>query len=199
VRNQARKLQCFAEGTSRIACLVVMAAVLPAGAVASNSARIQQSQTRDNTRLEESLKTEVRHQLVLLPYLTVFDNLEYSVDGTTVTLQGQVVRPTLKSDAENVVKRVEGVEKVVNNIEVLPASPDDDQIRRAEYRAIYGFGPLEKYAMSTMASIHIIVKEGRVTLEGVVDNQSDKDAANVRANGVANVFGVTNNLKVVKQ
>jgi len=199
VRNQARKLQCFAEGTSRIACLVVMAAVLPAGAVASNSARIQQSQTRDNTRLEESLKTEVRHQLVLLPYLTVFDNLEYSVDGTTVTLQGQVVRPTLKSDAENVVKRVEGVEKVVNNSEVLPASPDDDQIRRAEYRAIYGFGPLEKYAMSTMASIHIIVKEGRVTLEGVVDNQSDKDAANVRANGVANVFGVTNNLKVVKQ
>lgn len=199
MRNQARKLQCFAEGTSRIACLVVMAAVLPAGAVASNSARIQQSQTRDNTRLEESLKTEVRHQLVLLPYLTVFDNLEYSVDGTTVTLQGQVVRPTLKSDAENVVKRVEGVEKVVNNIEVLPASPDDDQIRRAEYRAIYGFGPLEKYAMSTMASIHIIVKEGRVTLEGVVDNQSDKDAANVRANGVANVFGVTNNLKVVKQ
>src|SRR5271156_2238859 len=170
---------------------IIRAAAIPAA--------VQQSPTRDNAHFEDWLKNEVHHQLALLPYYSIFDNLEYSIDGTTVTLQGQVVHGVIKGDAESAVKKIEGVEKVINNIEILPPSPDDDQIRRAEYRAIYGFGPLEKYAMSTMASIHIIVKEGRVTLEGVVDNQSDKDAANVRANGVANVFGVTNNLKVVKQ
>jgi hyperosmotically inducible periplasmic protein len=158
----------------------------------------QQSHTRTDAHFEDWLKNEVRHQLVLLPYYSIFDNLEYSIDGATVTLQGQVVHPTLKDDAGSAVKKIEGVEKVVNNIEILPPSPDDDQIRRAEYRAIYGFGPLEKYALSSVASIHIIVKGGHVTLEGVVDNQADKDAANVRANGVANVFSVTNNLKVVK-
>ena len=158
----------------------------------------QQSHARSDAHFEEWLKNEVRHQLVLLPYYSIFDNLEYSIDGATVTLQGQVVHATIKDDAESAVKKIEGVEKVVNNIEILPPSPDDDQIRRAEYRAIYGFGPLEKYALSSVSSIHIIVKGGHVTLEGVVDNQADKDAANVRANGVANVFSVTNNLKVVK-
>ena len=158
----------------------------------------QQSHSRDNAHFADWLKTEVHHQLALLPYYSIFDNLEYSIDGATVTLQGQVVHGTLKDDAENAVKKIEGVEKVVNNIEILPPSPDDDQIRRAEFRSIYGFGPLEKYATSSVASIHIIVKGGHVTLEGVVDSESDKDTANIRANSVANVFSVTNNLKVVK-
>ena len=158
----------------------------------------QQSHTRDSSHFAEWLKNEVHHQLALLPYYSIFDNLEYSIDGANVTLQGQVVHGTLKDDAANAVKKIEGVEKVTNNIEILPPSPDDDQIRRAEYRSIYGFGPLEKYAMSSVASIHIIVKGGHVTLEGVVDSDSDKDAANIRANSVPNVFSVINNLKVVK-
>ena len=91
---------------------------------------------------------EVRHELVMLPYYGVFDNLSYKVDSDgTVTLLGQVVRPTLKSDAENVVKQIEGVEKVVNNIEVLPTSMNDDRIRRATYRAIYGNSALSEYQL----------------------------------------------------
>ena len=176
----------------------VLSAGPRAGTRPAIRAAAQQSHARSDAHFEEWLKNEVRHQLVLLPYYSIFDNLEYSIDGATVTLQGQVVHAALKDDAESAVKKIEGVEKVVNNIEILPPSPDDDQIRRAEYRAIYGFGPLEKYALSSVASIHIIVKGGHVTLEGVVDNQTDKDAANVRANGVANVFSVTNNLKVLK-
>jgi hyperosmotically inducible protein len=141
---------------------------------------------------------EVRHQLIMLPYLDVFDNLTYSVNGYDVTLAGQVTNPTLKRDAENVVKHIEGVEKVVNQIEVLPLSTMDDGLRRQLYRAIYGFPALEKYAMPVIKPIRIIVKNGHVTLEGVVDNQSDKDLAGLRANGVSNVFSVTNNLVVVK-
>jgi hyperosmotically inducible protein len=139
---------------------------------------------------------EVRHELVMLPYYNIFDNLTYRVDGSTVTLFGQVTRPTLKSDAENVVKRIEGVDRVINNIEVLPLSPMDDRIRRAEYRAIYGFGPLQRYAMGAVPSIHIIVNNGHVTLEGVVANKGDFNMANIRANGVPGVFSVTNDLRV---
>ena len=114
----------------------------------------------------------------MLPYYGVFDNLAYRVDGSMVTLIGQVTRPTLKSDAENVVKKVEGVEKVVNNIEVLPLSPNDDRIRLAVYRAIYSQASLEQYSMRAVPPIHIIVKNGNVTLEGAVSNQGDKDLAN---------------------
>jgi hyperosmotically inducible protein len=141
---------------------------------------------------------EVRHELVMLPYLDVFDNLAYKVDGYNVTLMGQVTTPTLKSDAGNVVKRIEGVEKVDNQIEVLPLSPNDDRIRRALYGAIYGFPSLQKYAMGVQQPIRIIVKNGNATLEGVVDNQGDKDTANIRASAVPGVFSVTNNLQVVK-
>ena len=141
---------------------------------------------------------EVRHELLMLPYFSVFDNLSYKVDGYNVTLMGQVTRPTLKSDAENVVKRIEGVEHVDNQIEVLPLSPNDDRIRRAVYRAIYGYPALQKYAMGVQQPIRIIVKNGNVTLEGVVDNDADKNIANVRANGVSEVFSVKNNLQVVK-
>ena len=138
------------------------------------------------------------YELLMLPYLGVFDNLAYKVDGYNVTLIGQVTRPTLKSDAENVVNKIEGVEHVENQIEVLPPSPMDDRIRRQLYRAIYGFPALQKYALGVQQPIRIIVKSGKVTLEGVVDNEGDKNIANIRANGVSGVFSVTNNLQVVK-
>jgi len=146
---------------------------------------------------ENRIVREVRHQLVMLPYYGVFDDLAFKVDGATVTLMGAVVRPVLKSDAENVVKRIEGVTQVVNEIKVLPPSPMDDQIRRAVYRAIYGDPALStRYGFRAVPSIHIIVDNGRVTLEGVVANEADKNLANLRANGVANVFSVTNELQV---
>ena len=147
-------------------------------------------------RSRQNLIREVRHQLVLLPYYSVFDNLSFRLDGDTVILEGQVVRPTLKSDAEGVVKNIEGIGKVVNNIEVLPTSPMDDQIRRAVYRTIFSEPGLSRYSESAVPSIHIIVKNGNVTLEGVVDSQADKNLVNIRVNGVPNVFSVKNNLVV---
>lgn len=154
---------------------------------------------RDSTSQQgerQNLIKEVRHQLLLLPYYSVFDNLAYRVDGDTVTLAGQVVRPTLKSDAEAAVKSIPGVGAVVNNIEVLPVSPMDDEIRRAVYRAIYSEPSLSKYGYSAVAGIHIIVKNGNVTLVGTVDNEADRNLANIRANSVPNVFGVKNELTV---
>lgn len=148
---------------------------------------------------DNRIAQEVRHELVMLPYYGVFDDLAFRVEGSTVTLMGAVTRPTLKSDAGNVVKRVEGVTSVNNQIEVLPLSPMDDQIRMAEYRAIYGDPTLStRYGYRALPSIHIIVRNGQVTLEGVVANEADKNIVNIRANGVANVFGVTNNLQVEK-
>jgi hyperosmotically inducible protein len=151
------------------------------------------------TASPDRLTREVRHELVMLPYYGVFDNLSYRVDGDAVTLFGQVTRPTLKSDAENVVKRIEGVGRVVNNIEVLPLSPNDDRIRMAVYRAVYGQASLNRYALNAVPPIHIIVNNGKVTLEGVVANEGDKNIANVQANGVPGVFGVTNNLQVERK
>jgi hyperosmotically inducible periplasmic protein len=147
---------------------------------------------------EDRIVREVRHELVMLPYYGVFDNLAYSVNGSTVTLTGQVTQPVLKSDAENVVKRIEGVENVVNQIEVLPLSPNDDRIRRAVYRAIYSQPSLQMYSMRAVPPIHIIVKNGNVTLVGVVANQTDKNLAGIRANGVSGVFHVTNDLTTEK-
>ena len=141
---------------------------------------------------------EVRHELVMLPYYTVFDNLAYRVDGTRVSLFGQVVNPVLKSDAENVVKKIEGVSAVDNQIEVLPVSPNDDRLRRALFRAIYSRPDLERYALGAIPAIHIIVKNGNVTLVGVVANQMDKNVAGVAANGVPGVFNVNNSLAVEK-
>ena len=143
---------------------------------------------------------EVHHELVMLPFYGVFDNLAYKVDPDgTVTLFGQVVLPTLKSDAENVVKRIEGVEKVVNKIEILPVSPLDDRIRRATYQAIYGNEVLNQYQLRAVPPIHIIVKNGHITLEGVVARQMDKQIAGIQANQVPGVFSVTNNLQVEEQ
>lgn len=147
-------------------------------------------------RSRERLIRQVRHELVMLPYYGVFDNFSYKVDGSTVTLLGQVTRPTLKSSAENVVKDIEGVEKVDNQIEVLPLSPNDDRLRIATYRAIYGHTALNRYALQAVPPIHIIVNNGNVTLEGIVANEGDKNIANIQANGVSGVFAVKNNLRV---
>jgi hyperosmotically inducible protein len=151
-----------------------------------------------SAQYEAWLTNQVRHELVMLPWLSVFDNLEYRVEGNKVVLSGEVVRPVLKDDAGNAVKHIEGVETVENNIEVLPVSNFDDQIRRQELRAIYSFPSLQRYGLGTMPSIRIIVKNGHVTLEGAVSDQGDKDVAGIRANGVPNVFSVTNNLRVEK-
>ena len=150
------------------------------------------------SRAVERIQKEVRHELIMLPYLGVFDNLAYKIDGTEVTLIGEVTRPTLKSDAENVIKRIEGVERVNNQIEVLPVSAFDNRLRFKLFRAIYGYGPLEKYSLAVNKSIRIVVRNGHVTLEGVVDTQADKSLAGTRANGVPDVFSVTNNLRVAK-
>lgn len=151
-----------------------------------------------NVKSQDRITKEVRHELLMLPYFGVFDNIAFKVDGYTVTLLGQVVRPSLKSDSENAVKHIEGVERVDNQIEVLPTSPSDDRLRVKLFHAIYGYAPLEKYAMGVQKPIRIIVKNGHVTLEGVVDNEGDKNFAGIRASGVGGSFSVTNNLQVVK-
>ncbi len=146
--------------------------------------------------VQPDLVKKVRHELLMLPYYNIFDNLSYRIDGGVVTLFGQVRRPVLKSDAENVVKRIEGVEQVNNQIEVLPLSTFDDRIRAAAARAIYNFGPLTRYSYGSLPPIHIIVKNGNITLEGVVANEMDKNIAGIRANGVFGAFAVTNDLRV---
>jgi len=142
------------------------------------------------------LEREVRHELVMLPYLGVFDNVTFRVDGNKVTLFGQVVRPTLKAEAESVVKNIETVGSVDNKIEVLPLSPNDERLRVRLYRAIYGHSILNRYAMQVIAPIRIVVKNGNVTLEGVVAKEMEKNVANIQANRVSGVFSVTNNLRV---
>ena len=145
---------------------------------------------------QEKITREVRHELVMLPYYGVFDNLAYRVDGAKVTLFGQVTQPLLKSDAEHSVKHIEGVEAVDNEIEVLPLSPNDDRIRLAVYRAIFSKAPLQRYQLGAVPPIHIIVKNGNVTLMGVVSNEGDKNIAGIAANGVSGVFKVDNQLMI---
>lgn len=145
----------------------------------------------------DTLENKVRHELVMLPRLNLFDDLSFRVDGGTVTLFGEVTQPVLKSDAFNVVKHIEGVTRVDNQIEVLPLSPMDNGIRLRTYRAVFS-GPLNRYALGTLPSIHIIVKNGNVTLTGVVSNKFDSQLAYMRANGVPGVFSVTNQLRIEK-
>ena len=172
--------------------LGTLLALLCLSAAAQDTQRSQPS-----AKSEDRIIREVRHELLMLPYFGVFDYIAFKVDGETLTLMGQVVRPTLKSDAENAVKRIEGVERVNNQIEVLPPSSMDDQIRLRLYRTIYGEPGLEKYALGVQKPIRIIVKSGHVTLEGVVDSQGDKDLAGIRAKTVPGSFSVDNNLQVV--
>jgi len=152
---------------------------------------------REQARDQNRISREVRHELLMLPYYSVFDDLRYSVQGNTVVLYGDVVNATLKGDSEKVVKKIEGVERVDNRINILPPSPNDDRIRRQMIRAIYGTDGLDRYSWSAVPSIHIIVNGGHVKLTGVVDSDTDKDLAGVKANGVPGVFSVENDLQVV--
>jgi len=144
----------------------------------------------------QSLEAKVRHQLNMLPYYGLFDNLSFRVDGDKVTLFGEVARPVLKHDAESAIKHIEGVSQVESHIEVLPLSNFDDQIRLRTARAIYGYPALSRYALGTHPPIHIVVKNGNVTLAGVVANSMDRDLAYLRANGIPGAFSVTNDLRV---
>lgn len=196
--------------TSVMALLVMAVFAVAAGALAAPSNQPPQAEQNMSMQVpaneanetlspeaEDKLVREVRHELIMLPWYGVFDNLVFRIDGRTVTLEGQVVNPVTKSDAEKAVKRIEGVDKVVNNIDVLPPSPMDDRIRRRVFHSIYSWGPLFKYGNMAVPPIHIIVKGGRVTLDGVVDTETDKNMATMRVNQVPGIFQVTNNLRVL--
>lgn len=142
------------------------------------------------------LEKKIRKELVTLPYIGVFDNLQFQVQGDTVILSGQVVRPSSRKDAERRIQRIEGIDRVVNNIEVLPPSPFDDSIRRRVYRAVFRTGGLYRYALGTNPSVRIVVNRGHVTLEGLVSTNGDRNLAYIAANGVSGVFSVKNNLRV---
>ncbi|HTW22463.1 MAG TPA: BON domain-containing protein [Candidatus Baltobacteraceae bacterium] len=177
--------------------LFALILLLPAAnAVLAASGPARQAPPSTAANYESWLTKEVRHELVMLPFYSVFDNLEYKVEGTKVVLIGQVVRPVLKDDAGSAVKHIEGVTEVDNQIQVLPPAPMDDQIRRAEYRAIYGSPSLQMYSLRSVAPIHIIVDNGHVTLDGTVSTEADKNVAGLMANKVPDVFSVTNNLQV---
>ena len=180
--------------TSRFVLTIGMLLVGVASIMAQDQSQLHAAPGMSTDRIAK----EVRHELLMLPYYDVFDNIQYKVEGYNVTLIGYVTNPVVKSDAGNAVKRVEGVETVNNQIEVLPPSPMDNQIRRRVFRAVYGFPSLQKYDMPVIKPIRIIVKGGHVTLEGVVDNETDKNTAGIRANSVPGIFSVKNNLQVVK-
>lgn len=201
------------QGTVRTTfwCLVVgfLSVALCVGQQPKSNEQSVQTQTQNNTTQTttsnemlspeafEKLASKVRHELVMLPYYDVYDNLYFRIDGRTVTLMGETRNPSTKSTAGNAVKHIEGVDTVVNKIEVLPPSSADDRIRRATYRSIYSYGPLFKYSHAPVPPIHIIVKSGRVTLEGIVDSESDKQMAGMQANQVPGTFQITNNLRVI--
>jgi hyperosmotically inducible periplasmic protein len=145
---------------------------------------------------EPQLSHEIRHQLFVLPYYSVFDYIAFRLDGDKVTLTGFVLRPTLRANAEAAVKSLEGVSSVKNLIEVLPKSPSDDDSRRAVYRAIFEDSTLQRYAVSDVPVVHIILRNGEVTLEGSVATEAEKDLASSRSAGVPGVSAVKNNLSV---
>ena len=145
---------------------------------------------------ENTLQHQVRHQIQILPYYSVFDYVTFTIDGGKVTLTGHVLRPTLRKSAEASVKTIEGVSDVINLIEVLPKSPSDDDTRRAVYRAIFEDSTLQRYAVSDVPQIHIVIEDGAVYLEGPVTSEGDKNLAGTRASSVSGVTGVKNNLTV---
>ncbi len=183
--NRARLLSYVLSAT--LTAFLGLATIVPAG-------RADTPTTPDTA----AISRQVRHELLSLPWYGVFDNLEYQVNGTEVILSGQVTseHAVTKDDAGRFVKSIPGVTKVVNNIEVLPPSQFDRQIRRAEYRTIFSHGDLGRYTMGAIPQVHIIVKNGHVTLDGVVMNQMDKNMAGIYANSVPGVFSVQNNLRV---
>ena len=179
-------------------------ASIPAPAAPEPQKKSKKSRLESRPRAEgeaanvDYLVKEIRKELVTLPFFGVFDWLEGKVepDGT-VFLAGQVTRPTLKKDAQRRVEKVEGVERVINQIEVLPLSPNDDRLRRAVFRELFNFNsPLFRYGQQPIPSIHIIVSRGRLVLKGVVANKGDSDIANIKARGVPGLFEVRNDLKI---
>jgi hyperosmotically inducible protein len=178
---------------NKVAALAAVLALVTSAAVAAPKATGQQASGG------QSVAQQVRHELLMLPYYGIFDNLAYKVEGSTVTLYGQVTRPITRSDAEANVKRIKGVERVVNNIEVLPASSFDDAIRARTYREIVRTASLYRYTLGAHPSLHIIVNGGHVTLEGVVANKTDRQLAYLAASRVPGVFSVTNNLRAERE
>jgi hyperosmotically inducible periplasmic protein len=144
-----------------------------------------------------TLEKKVQHELFSVPWLNLFDDISFRVDGNVVTLFGDVRQPWMKNDAGSAVKHIEGVTRVDNEINVLPLSPMDDRIRAQAFRAIFN-GPLFRYSEGVLGSIHIVVDNGRITLRGVVQNQSDSQLAYIRANGLSGVFSVKNELQIEK-
>jgi hyperosmotically inducible protein len=179
-----------------IALLISLISLTPFAGLAGLPQSAPAKQRPSQEQYSRKLSDEVGHQLRLLPYYSVFDNLEYSINGDTVSLLGQVATPSVKSDAESAVKRIEGVAHVQNNIEILPTSIMDEQLRRQLFRAIYGDDTLQRYAIQAVPPIHIIVKGGHATLVGVVARDMDKQLAGMRAMGVHGVFSVDNQIKV---
>jgi hyperosmotically inducible periplasmic protein len=168
-------------------------------AVAISTATAAPVASVDRELSQQQLMKKIRKELVTLPYYGVFDNLAYKVEGNTVTLYGQVVRPSTRGDAERRVARIQGVERVINQIEVLPLSSFDDSLRVSTYRTLFRAGGLYRYAMGANPSIHIVVNRGHVTLEGVVANEGDRRLADVVVRGVPGVFSVTNNLRTERE
>lgn len=191
-----RRFEVKSVRTPAMLLLLLLVGLGSAGLAFAGPPKSDQAPPRESANYQAWLNNQVRHDLVMIPFYSVFDNLEYRVDGTKVTLLGQVVNPVVADDAKSAVKHIEGVEAVDNQIEVLPPAPFDDRIRRAEFRAIYSFPGLQMYALRSVPTIHIIVKDGHVTLEGAVATEADKDVAGIRANTVPDVFSVTNNLRV---
>lgn len=185
---------------------VVLAMLLTGSAAAQQSGQAPAANQQGGEMQSQALTGQeqaklikgVRKALIMLPYYGVFDNLAFRLQGRTVILEGQVATSSLKPDAAAAVKKVEGVDKVVNDIQVLPPGGIDDRIRQQVYRAIYNYGPFLKYANQPNPPIRIIVKNARVTLEGVVDNETDKGLVTIRVNQVPDVLSVTNNLAVAK-
>lgn len=175
--------------------LVTIIAALAIGAFTAGGALAVTQSSPSQGRIAK----QVRHELVTLPYYGVFDNLAYKVDGSSVTLYGQVVHATTRTDAQARVSRIPGVSSVVNNIEVLPLSSFDDSIRVRTYRAIARTAGLNRYMMGTNPSLHIVVGHGQVTLEGVVSNNADRQLAYMAANQVPGVFSVKNNLRTDRE
>jgi hyperosmotically inducible periplasmic protein len=195
------KYRIFAALLAGLALVVSQDRVFGASQKSNQSSRqAESSSSRPNFSANERVTEEIRHELAMLPYYSVFDWIEAQrTSGNTLVLLGQVTRPTTKSDAEYRVKKIEGVANVVNQIETLPPSPSDDAIRIAMYRAIFKYdGPLFRYATQARSPIHIIVNNGRVTLKGIVTSEADKQIAYTYARGVPNVFEVINDLQVVK-
>ena len=170
----------------------IFAFVVVAGLVAAPA---PQRESRPSPKFTQHAEKQIRHEILMLPYYGVFDVIGYKLEGYNVTLYGHVVHATLKSDIEHAIRKIEGIEKINNQIEILPPSPMDDGLRRQLFRAIYGYPPLQRYGVGSNRPIHIIVDHGHVVLEGFVDSAGDKNIVNIRANGVPGVFSVTNNLQ----